>query len=213
MPETPFQSLETALRSFEPLFWIMPPGEPLDRLYDPDGTLYAICLDGPTELSTDRRQVTINHGDLVIIPPAVAIDVSPLARWFGISYTGPYPYHFRERFIQVWGFEHHTLQKAENGVLIDDYRHRLSVYLEKNKPSILTDQPLFQIAFKWVKTEDQSNLSLHWALPGESLDSAAESFDYCLSIPTESSYLINREARPQPKAEETMSPEYRPGQG
>ena len=71
------QLLENAIRDFEPLFWIFSPNEPTDRLYEPDGTLYAICLDGPTELCTDRRKVTVNQGDLVIIPPAVAIDCSP----------------------------------------------------------------------------------------------------------------------------------------
>lgn len=213
MPDTPFQSLETALRSFEPLFWVVPPGEPVDRLYDPDGTFYAFCLDGPAELCTDRRRVVVETGDLVIIPPAVAIDIYPPARWFGISYTGPYPYHFRERFIQVWGFEHHALQTAENGVLLNDYRHRLSVHTENNKPLAALAEPLFQIGLKWAKVEDQSHLTLKWALPGESLAHNTGSYDYLITIPTESAYLVNREAHPQPRPEQTMSPEYRPGQG
>ncbi len=212
MPETSFESLESALRSFEPLFWVLQPGEPTDRLYDPDGTLYAFCLDGPTELCTDRRRVKINHGDLVIIPPAVAIDVNPPSRWFGISYTGPYPYHFRERFIQVWGFEHHTLQKAEAGFLLNDYRHRLSVQLEINKPEAVSAEPFFQIGLNWIKNNDSEELYPHWTLPGEPLDPNTCLYDYLIKIPTESAYLVNREAHPHPKPEQTMSPEYRPGQ-
>ncbi|MFM7128951.1 MAG: hypothetical protein ACKO0V_06295 [bacterium] len=213
MPETELQSLETALRSFEPLFWLMPPGEPTDRLYDPDGTLYAICLDGPAELCTDRRRVAVNRGDLVIIPPAVAIDVSPQARWLGLSYTGPYPYHFRERFIQVWGFEHHALDQASNSVLLEDYRHRLSVYLNREAEPFSHDQPSFQLAIKFNGGEHTDSVSACWAMPGEPLAATPEPFDYYISIPAESYYLVNREAHPQPRPEQTMSPEYRPGQG
>jgi hypothetical protein len=208
------QLLENAIRDFEPLFWIFSPNEPTDRLYEPDGTLYAICLDGPTEICTDRRKVTVNQGDLVIIPPAVAIDCSPPSRWFGITYTGPYPYHFRERFIQVWGFEHHPLATAENATLLHDSRHRIAFFLPEYLDQISIDQQSFRAYLRLIQ-HDQSADSpsvIDWSMPGSEIQFANQKFDYLIAIPPESLYLTNREAVPQKRAETTLSPEYRPSE-
>lgn len=93
------------------------------RLYEPDGTLYAILLSGQTELRTDRRRRAIHRGDLVVVPQSVAVEVEPDADFLALRVSGPPPYHFRERFIQVQGFEH--VAGASGEILDDDARHRL----------------------------------------------------------------------------------------
>jgi hypothetical protein len=76
------------------------------RLYEPDGTLYAVCLSPTATLTTDRREVVVRRGDLVILPRAVGVDVHPSMDAITVRHDGPQPFHFRERFIQVWTFEH-----------------------------------------------------------------------------------------------------------
>jgi hypothetical protein len=92
----------------------------LARLYDPDGTLYAVLLSARTTLATDRRSVPIETGDLVVVPQGLAIDAASPASFLCLTYFGAPPYHFRERFIQVWGFEHVKGDTAcHTGILAD----------------------------------------------------------------------------------------------
>jgi hypothetical protein len=79
---------------------------PVGRLYDPDATVYAVCLGPACTLRTERRGVAIRPADLVILPPGLALEVAPDANFLAVRHLGAPPYHFRERFIQVWGFEH-----------------------------------------------------------------------------------------------------------
>ena len=204
-------TLETALRDFEPLFWAGPWGQSLDRIYEPDGTLYAICLEGPTHLLTDRRKVLVNTGDLVVVPPAVALDCSTPARWFGLVYTGPYPYHFRERFIQVWGFEHVSLSNVSpNEIQPPDLRHRIYIANQANceLSPIHASEFYLRLSFNSGSSEPQ----IAWAAPGEQLAPANEDFGHSIifRIPLEAVYLAHREARPQPNPAQTLSPEFRP---
>lgn len=214
MSEAVRASLEAALREFEPLFWVGPWGEMLDRLYEPDGTLYAICLDGPTELTTDRRKVRVEKGDLVVVPPAVALDATPAVRWFGLVYTGPYPYHFRERFIQVWGFEHIPLGADTTDSNQPDLRHR--IYISRSTGCVPGKEnaasPEFQIKFYLPDEADEiTEKYLAWNMAGQTETHENEGRD-CIRfrIPLESVYLNHREARPQPNPARTMSPEFRP---
>ena len=116
-----------------------------ERLYDPDGTLYAISLgDRPVVLMTDRRRQPVGPGDLVVVPREVAIDVEPAGRFLGIRTFGPPPFHFRERFIQVHGFEH--LGRPESiplsarvPVLMDPARHRLSYEVGRGPNAVTAD--------------------------------------------------------------------------
>lgn len=97
--------LGSEVRAWEPLLEVGV-GRALGRLYDPDATVYAILLEPVSTLATDRRRVPIGPGDLVIVPAAVAIEVEPAATFVLVNHLGRPPHHFRERFIQVWGFEH-----------------------------------------------------------------------------------------------------------
>lgn len=78
------------------------------RLYDPDRTLYAVCLSDETTVSTDRRQQLISRGELIVLPESRAIETTPDCDFLAVRSSGPPPYHFRERFIQVWAFDHLT---------------------------------------------------------------------------------------------------------
>ena len=201
--------LENALRDYEPVFWDGPRADPLERLYEPDGTLFAICLDGPVELTTDRRRVLVNRGDLVIIPPAVAIDVTPSARWFGLVYSGPYPYHFRERFIQVWGFEHQPISQIGQGQADNDLRHR--IYFSKSARELSDRSNNFRIQLHFSDDLNQSqSLKLQWVGPNEALQIDGSESGIVFEIPLESVYLNHREAVPQQNPARTMSPEFKP---
>jgi hypothetical protein len=124
-----------ALRDWEPRFDLdLLRGQ--GRLYEVDRTLYAVCLSGRTTLSTDRRREEVALGEAVAIPQGVAIDVEPDADFLCIRYEGPPPYHFRERFIQIWGFEHFkTPAEGLPGDLVEviprsDPRHRVIYAIE-----------------------------------------------------------------------------------
>ncbi len=221
-------ALEQALREFEPVFWVGPWGESLERLYEPDGTLYAICLDDPVVVSTDRRRVTVHRGDLVILPPMVAVELSHPVRWFGLVYTGPYPYHFRERFIQVWGFEHmasqwlvplsQPLDQDETmGRDRRDLRHRLYAQFRGARTGDSAMGPEFVLKVT-LDSEQPEGFHVAWKPPSESIEDdsgprpgADLSTDtIVLEIPTEAFYLTHRLARPPATDTPAMSPEYRP---
>lgn len=121
--------IESALRDFDPaLTFFSFPAD--DRLYDPDYTLYAVATSGPCVLSVYSRRQRVEAGDLVVIPAGLAIDVDPPGDFLVIRHAGAPPFHFRERFLQVWGFEHLTARgDTSEGVRFvlgrEDPRHRL----------------------------------------------------------------------------------------
>ena len=75
-------------------------------LYEPEGTLYAIALGGPMTIDLRRRVRTINQGDAIVVPQGQALEVEPAVDFLAVSCEGSSPDHFRERFIQVWGYDH-----------------------------------------------------------------------------------------------------------
>jgi hypothetical protein len=81
-------------------------GRGLRVLYDPDATLYALFLGpGTTTLRTDRRRQVLEAGDVAVLPPGIGIEVEPAGNFLALGDLRPHPRHFRERFIQIWGFE------------------------------------------------------------------------------------------------------------
>jgi hypothetical protein len=128
--------LNAILAAWEPEFEVLSlPSQ--GRLYEPDGTLYAILLDEQAELRTDRRRRTICRGDLVVVPQSVAVEVEPDAGFLALRVSGPPPYHFRERFIQVQGFEHVAGGSGET--LDDDARHRVGYRVARVEPEAVRE--------------------------------------------------------------------------
>lgn len=119
------------VRDWEPsLELYRPPRHSL--LYEPDGTLYAVALSDAMTLATDRRAVALKKGDAVVVPRAFAVDAGPDVDLLALRHDGPPPDHFRERFIQVWGFEHAPAPlpaRSRHGVVeviaAADVRHRV----------------------------------------------------------------------------------------
>ncbi|WZO99740.1 hypothetical protein EP7_001352 [Isosphaeraceae bacterium EP7] len=100
-----FEALKAALSAWEPALDLdVLRGCP--RLYEPDGTLHAVCLSEAATFVTDRREVEVRRGDLIVLPRSVGVDVLPSIDAITVRHDGPQPFHFRERFIQVWTFEH-----------------------------------------------------------------------------------------------------------
>jgi hypothetical protein len=123
--------LAAAIRGWEPLLDLefLPRHA---RVFEPDGTLYAVSLADDHLVTVDHRDRPVGRGDLIVVPQARALDVEPEVRFLGIRYEGPAPDHFRERFIQVWGFEHLPAPAAGprgtrrlDVIPITDVRHRL----------------------------------------------------------------------------------------
>ncbi|MHC5538530.1 hypothetical protein ACYOEI_09905 [Singulisphaera rosea] len=129
-----WQELGRAVQEWEPTLepYILPPHA---QLFEPDGTLYAIALSANHSVSHNRRVRSIGLGDMIVIPRGLAFDVEPEVRMLGIRHDGPQPIHFRERFIQVWGFEHVPIPRTESEASVkgnmaeviptSDVRHRL----------------------------------------------------------------------------------------
>lgn len=77
------------------------------RIYEPDATLYAVGLAPETTLLARHKERAFRRGDLIVVPRSVAIDSVERGTFYvAILHDGPPPYHFRERFIQTWGYEH-----------------------------------------------------------------------------------------------------------
>ena len=103
--EAELAALARHLRDWEPRLDLHRP--PRDaRLFEPDGTLYAVAMGDGMSVTTERCARTLRRGDLVVVPQGVALDIEPAVDLIGIRHDGPPPDHFRERFIQIWGFEH-----------------------------------------------------------------------------------------------------------
>jgi hypothetical protein len=107
-----------AVASWEPHLRLDPPGaQPV--LYEPEGPIYAVLLGPACTLATDRRRVAVAPLDLVVVSPGLAIDVEPAASFLALRHLGPPPPHFRERFVQVWGFEHRPAGAGPSRLVVD----------------------------------------------------------------------------------------------
>ena len=96
-----------------------PPSDAI--LYEPDGTLYAIAL-SDCVLEIPRRIESLGAGDMVVIPRGFPVDAGPSADLLALCHDGPAPDHFRERFIQVRGFD---IPAVEDGSTETDGLRRL----------------------------------------------------------------------------------------
>ena len=128
------QAMSDALRAWEPrLELYLPPRHA--RLFEPDGTLYAVALSGPMTVVAGRRRQEIARGDAIVVPQGLALDIEPEVDLLGVRYDGPPPDHFRERFIQVWGFEHLAAQASAMYAQTDGVRDVISA--DRRPPSPL----------------------------------------------------------------------------
>jgi len=124
-------ALAAAVRAWEPRFELVRP--PLDaQLYEPDGTLYAVCLAESMTVGGGHRERPLGRGDALVVPRDLAIEAGPQVDLLALRYDGPPPDHFRERFLQVWGFETYpapAIDPARAGLAavipLADVRHRI----------------------------------------------------------------------------------------
>lgn len=77
----------------------------ISLLFAPDATVYAMNLAGPCTVAFEHRRRAIQRGDLVVVPPGIAVEVDGGGRFLQLRDYGPPPPQFRERFLQVHGFE------------------------------------------------------------------------------------------------------------
>jgi hypothetical protein len=120
------------------------------RLFEPDGTLYAIVLGDGMTVTTERRALALGRGDALVVPQGLALDIEPAVDLLCIRHDGPPPDHFRERFIQIWGFEHAPVPPLPEPdscpaavghtevIAAGDVRFRLP-YAVRDLPSALTE--------------------------------------------------------------------------
>lgn len=102
--ESALAGLIAALRAWEPRLDLFVSNDD-STLFEPDGTLYAVCL-SESNLRFRHRVGVVRMGDALIVPQGVAVEADPGLDYVGIRHEGIPPYHFRERFIQSRGFEH-----------------------------------------------------------------------------------------------------------
>jgi len=179
-------ALSQSIRDWEPALdiWL---DRLVPRIYEPDGTFYAVCL-GTTRLTTDRRAVDVHRGDLIIVPRSVAIDMETPVDLLCLKHDGMAPYHFRERFIQIWGFERISAEDAIAPERTAEHRVEYRVIdLEPGFPYSEADGLDFRVAF---------------VLTGECHIEASDSEDYgnlatdgIVVISPESSFALNGTGR------------------
>ncbi|MFO0890126.1 MAG: hypothetical protein U0790_13430 [Isosphaeraceae bacterium] len=90
---------------------LRPPANAL--LYEPDATLYGVGLGGSMTIRLDHRERVVRAGDLIVVPPALALEIEPEVDLLACACLGTPPEHFRARFVQVWGYEHLPAALAE----------------------------------------------------------------------------------------------------
>jgi hypothetical protein len=99
------ERLSAEIRAWDPAFDLLrPPADAL--LYEPDGTLYALALGSPMTAEFNHRIRELRPGDLLVVPRSLPVAIEPTVDLLGIRFEGEPPDHFRERFIQVWGYDH-----------------------------------------------------------------------------------------------------------
>lgn len=96
--------LSDAIREWDPTFELYRP-QPDALLYEPDGTLFAVALTTEMTAEYNRRKREVRPGSLMIVPAGLAVGVEPVVDLLGLRFEGAPPDHFRERFIQVWGYD------------------------------------------------------------------------------------------------------------
>lgn len=99
------ERLSAEIRAWDPAFDLFRPAADA-LLYEPDGTLYAVALQAPMTAEFNHRTRALSPGDLLIVPRSVPVGIEPTVDLLGIRFEGEPPDHFRERFIQVWGYDH-----------------------------------------------------------------------------------------------------------
>ena len=99
------RSAAGALREWDPV-WDLDVPDRRARLYEPEGTLYAFCRSDGMSVLHNHREQRLASGDLLIVPEGLALDIEPEVDLLAARHLAAAPDHFRERFIQVWGFEH-----------------------------------------------------------------------------------------------------------
>ncbi len=118
--EASIESLAAAIRSWEPRLDVVAARDN-PMIYEPDGTLYAAAVAGESQLVARHKARPFRPGDVAVIPRAVAIDAeAPGASYVAVRHDGDPPYHFRERFIQTWGYEHRPASTFGLGTPGDD---------------------------------------------------------------------------------------------
>ena len=81
------QAMSDALRAWEPrLELYLPPRHA--RLFEPDGTLYAVALSGPMTVIAGSRRQEIARGDAIVVPRGLASTSSPRSTCWGYDMTG-----------------------------------------------------------------------------------------------------------------------------
>jgi hypothetical protein len=99
------EAISSRVEAWDRSFAIVhPPRDAL--LYEPDGTLYAVCRRSGMSITYNHRTRSLHLGDLIVVPAGLALDLEPEVDLIGIRCQATPPPHFRERFIQVWGYEH-----------------------------------------------------------------------------------------------------------
>ncbi|MDR3639415.1 MAG: hypothetical protein P4L84_36780 [Isosphaeraceae bacterium] len=93
-----------ALHEWEPC-WDLDVPDRFARLYEADGTLYGFCVGDAMTVSHNHREQRLATADLIVVPRELALDIEPEVELIALRHSGAPPDHFRERFIQVWGFE------------------------------------------------------------------------------------------------------------
>ena len=94
-------------------------------IYEPDGTLYAVSL-SESELTVCYKRSNLRAGDAIVVPAGVVVEAESPIRLVAIRHGGRPPFHFRERFIQTWGFELKTIRPETLEVIPEaDARFRI----------------------------------------------------------------------------------------
>jgi hypothetical protein len=145
-------ALAAAIRAWEPALDLVATRDD-PRIYEPDGTLYAVGRGPEVNLLVRHKVRPFRAGDMIVVPRAVAIDAEePGASYVAIFHDGIPPYHFRERFVQTWGYEHRPAATEDSGWISDDV--------------VPNDDPRFRVPYRRSRIDDgsirdASGLDLH----------------------------------------------------
>jgi hypothetical protein len=218
------QALSGWVRDWEPSLELMAFTED-SRIYEPDGTLYVVCISGESIVTVRHKPRPVRAGDAFVLPQGVAVELEGSMTVLAFRHDGAVPVHFRERFIQTWGIDYRpvttpvavgittvlpaigsTFRIGYDLIVLDDAGHLCEPIGDPQLVFALQGSP--QVIMNSGETATLGETALALIMPMQSFQIVGEGVVGRIVLETELAFETRRLAE-WTKAPAAVSPEYK----